>query len=472
MKSLLFLLVVLTVFVGSGYGQDSLDCFTCEFLLNETEQYVAANASVQQMFQALNIVCAEIPDWDNLSKDCTNLVKKIAEDIPPIISHLNDNPYSSYAICAMVSLCTIPCCVSENDPEQIHLSITSDPSIMNIMWTTSAQSTGSPIVYYGTGSSSNTTIPVAANTFTYTSGGWLGKIHTVNLTHLEPSTVYYYRVGSIASFSSPYNFKTRATSLTESLTIAVVADMGEEDPSTDTIANLISLVPSLDFILHVGDISYADGFQQKWDQFFRKVQPITGYLPYMTVPGNHEIAYDFESWKTRFATPFFYSFDYNEVHFVGLMTEGELDIPEVSEEQVQWLIKDLENRKSTTKWTIVYGHRPFYCSNDNQDCGAFSSYLRYMLEDVFYKYKVDLVMVGHKHDYERTLPVYQNRVVSDNYVNPAAPVYVVNGCAGNREGLEHKWVANPDPWSVVRKSEFGYGPVSYTHLTLPTTPYV
>jgi hypothetical protein len=52
-----------------------------------------------------------------------------------------------------------------------------------------------------------------------------------------------------------------------------------------------------------------------------------------------------------------------------------------------------------------------------------------------YKYKVDIVQVGHLHNYERTWPTYKGKAVlkgtnSTHYLNPEAPVYVVQGTAG------------------------------------------
>ena len=42
-----------------------------------------------------------------------------------------------------------------------------------------------------------------------------------------------------------------------------------------------------------------------------------------------------------------------------------------------------------------------------------------------------------RHSYERSLPVYRGQPTSSSnasYTSPAAPIYIVNGAAGNREG--------------------------------------
>ncbi len=46
-------------------------------------------------------------------------------------------------------------------------------------------------------------------------------------------------------------------------------------------------------ILHIGDISYANGNGALWDTFMTQVQSIAAHVPYMVGIGNHE--YDHET---------------------------------------------------------------------------------------------------------------------------------------------------------------------------------
>ncbi len=81
-----------------------------------------------------------------------------------------------------------------------------------------------------------------------------------------------------------------------------------------------------------------------------------------------------------------------------------------------------------TPWIIIGGHRPFYCvPSGGKDCGQFAAYMRDCLEEMFYKYKVDLVVNAHMHNYEVTWPTYKS-VGYPSYVNPPAPVYIVSHC--------------------------------------------
>lgn len=123
----------------------------------------------------------------------------------------------------------------------------------------------------------------------------------------------------------------------------------------------------------------------------RKIEPIAASVPYMVVAGNHEIWFNFSAYKTRFAMPgaatwrnnMFYSFHAGSVHFSGVNTESPIDLAEIGPRQVEWIKADLNRNtaanaaavearqraegrvsgRAAANWTIVYTHRPFYCSN-------------------------------------------------------------------------------------------------------------
>lgn len=57
---------------------------------------------------------------------------------------------------------------------------------------------------------------------------------------------------------------------------------------------------------------------------------------------------------------------------------------------------------------MVY-HR--YCSSDH-GCEKGALQLKEKAEPIFHEYKVDLVLQGHVHSYERSYPVYQDQVTT------------------------------------------------------------
>lgn len=111
-------------------------------------------------------------------------------------------------------------------------------------------------------------------------------------------------------------------------------------------------------------------------------------------------------------------------------------------------------------WIVTYGHRPMYCSNENgDDCTHLETLVRvglpfthfFGLEDLFYKYGVDVEIWAHEHCYERLWPIYNYKVMNGSherpYTNPKAPVHVITGAAGNKEGRE-PFVKKIPEWSA------------------------
>lgn len=282
-------------------------------------------------------------------------------------------------------------------------------------------------------------------------------------------------------------------------TFLMIGDMGADPQAPNTIKILEQYAASQKalVLLHNGDIAYADGVQKRMDLFMRQIQTITANLPYMVTPGNHEVAvttlFNDSTFEHRFLMPldankktalskrflspfrnarfeqmvgvssalsesldnsysnFFYSFDYGLFHFIALDTESVMDVPLLTQKQLDWVIQDLQKANANRKnrpWIVVYGHRPFYCSNPGIDCGQYAQYLRDKLEDAFIKYDVDVVFSAHKHCYERNLPVYKGQLMGQNYYHAKTPVYLVNGAGSNREGVTH-FVDNPPNYSAA-----------------------
>lgn len=96
---------------------------------------------------------------------------------------------------------------------------------------------------------------------------------------------------------------------------------------------------------------------QVGDAFMNQIQPIAGYLPYMTCVGNHEQAYNFSNYVNRFSMPrldsdsvggdnnHFYSINIGPVHLIGFSTEFyyffQYGLTQV-QNQYNWLENDLK----------------------------------------------------------------------------------------------------------------------------------
>ncbi|XP_078618269.1 uncharacterized protein LOC144885921 isoform X2 [Branchiostoma floridae x Branchiostoma japonicum] len=246
--------------------------------------------------------------------------------------------------------------------------------------------------------------------------------------------------------------------------VALIADMGVEEDSF-TIRSILRQVDQdeLDFVLHAGDISYADNFGTTyrssdgnnswvWVQYMTSLHDVTARVPYMTCPGNHEKQFDFAAYRnwlhmpwneSRSSSPYYFSFDYLGVHFVGISTEHDM---RGNSSQHRWLEQDLRTadlNRARTPWILVFGHRPLYCSSAalwTTRCTTEAREYRSDIEELFVRYHVDVYVCGHNHQYERSWPVSGGNVTAKNYHNPAATVHIVTGAAGNPEGNDPSYV--------------------------------
>lgn len=334
--------------------------------------------------------------------------------------------------------------------------------------------------------------------------GWHdpGYIHSAVMTGLKPSTRFSYRYGSnSAGWSSRVNFKTPPSGGSDELKFLAFGDMGKapRDASvehyiqpgsiavTQAMANEISS-GNVDSIFHIGDISYATGFLVEWDFFLHLITPVASQISYMTAIGNHER--DYVNSGSQYPTPdsggecgvayesYFpmptpakdkpwYSIEQGSVHFVVISTEHAW-YP--NSEQYQWMSKDMASvDRSRTPWVIFTGHRPMYSS-----CGSVDPTFVLAVEPLLMKYKVDLVLFGHVHNYERTCAVYRNKCKAvpkkgadgvDTYdnTNYEAPVHAIIGMAGFR--LD-SFPPTAGSWSLSRISEYGYVKVHTTKKQL------
>jgi len=232
--------------------------------------------------------------------------------------------------------------------------------------------------------------------------------------------------------------------------------------------------PSVDVIIHAGDLSYSMGFQFMWEWFFKVIEPAATRIPYMVSVGNHEydeVSTKSPTWhpiwgnfgddsggecgvpvKKKFQMPdngrFWYSFKYGNVHVVMMSTEHDWTS---GSEQYTWLEKDLKSvDRSVTPWVILTGHRPMYTSIIDDGEQSVAAHMRQWIEPLLLKFHVNLCLWGHIHYYERSCPVYQGVCQSDS----KAPVHATVGTGGTDLGFG---ISNfNETWDVAHDIDWGY----------------
>ena len=143
--------------------------------------------------------------------------------------------------------------------------------------------------------------------------------HVAAMGNLQPSTKYYYQVGAGAEASPVFHFRSQVTGATLAANLpqrhVIYGDMGTAcafalcpsctcnltcDAAACAKNHSVGLVTEAGLfsdgeeeatmILHVGDFAYNmdDDNGRVGDQFFRNIEQIAAYVPYMVSIGNHE----------------------------------------------------------------------------------------------------------------------------------------------------------------------------------------
>ncbi|UII26921.1 metallophosphoesterase [Fulvivirga maritima] len=267
----------------------------------------------------------------------------------------------------------------------------------------------------------------------------------VVLHHLLPNKKYEYKIFTNKQEQLPdekFWFRSPLTKKDTAFTFFAVGDIGEpvdEGGTPDVLAK--ALEPhkdSLAFGLLLGDIVYPDGSSQRYDQnlfqYFTKVFP---YVPTYALLGNHDwqLPDDFtKEWKLP-NNEHYYSFDYGKTHFIGL--DSKIGDFYDYEEQVEWFKNDLQKRAKDTEWTIVFLH------HNGKSCTYKQDYENVIaLYPIFEEAKVDLVLNGHAHTYERLNPMNgQGEPISQyigktaTYANPSGFISITVGSGGKLRGI-------------------------------------
>jgi len=425
--------------------------------------------------------------------------------------------------------------VNKTVQQYARLARTTAPSEMRVTWT-AVTGQAKPMVRWGEQSTKlSSSNPAVARTYTrddfracqndsYAVALYRdpGTQYTAVMKGLTPSTQYYYQVGDAAtdSWGPVFTFvSAKAIGPDSGVRFFAIGDLGTALACTEhmigwcqigapnTTAAMIRALQaggpdSFDMVAHIGDISYATGRENRWEEFGASVEPLSSTIPYMVGSGNHE--YDHVSpsaadgafpkgqpyqpyysnfgddslgdcnipYTYRFPMPTphdlnteesYYSVDVGNVHYVTLSFEQNY---EPGSDQYAWLEADLAAvNRSVTPFLVVASHRAMYCSWDGPNDYIMGIYEQRYLEELLVKYRTDLFFAGHYHIYQRSCPVV-NQVCDEE----KGIVHVVVGNAG----MDHhgRFFTGDVPWSeFIDPVNYGYSVIETTRSNLTLSYY-
>ena len=219
-------------------------------------------------------------------------------------------------------------------------------------------------------------------------------LHEALLTNLRPGAMYSYQVEFSGQRTPVRQFRVLDPEASRGRFVAY--GDSRSFPATHTaLANRFAK-HNPDFILHMGDLVARGKDYALWSrEFFAPLANVIDHVPLFSVIGNHEE--DGTNYLAHFHLPgkeLWYSFDVGPVHVLAL----DYHFEGADTEQFRFAQADLMN--SPAPWKVVFLHYPVFNIGGHAAGWGHTNYL-----PLFHSAKVDLVLAGHSHLYERFRPV-------------------------------------------------------------------
>ncbi len=214
------------------------------------------------------------------------------------------------------------------------------------------------------------------------------------LEGLAPGETYSYTVELDGTRSPARKFRTLDPDA-ESVRFIAYGDSRSGPVKHATLARRF-VKYSPDFILHTGDLVARGKEYDLWSrEFFRPIAAVIDHVPFFPVIGNHE--QDGTNYLAFFDLPgnkLWYSIDAGPVHVLAL--DFRYERPGLG--QLEFARNDLLS--SRAPWKIAFLHVPMYNIGGHGSSWGHKDFL-----PLFQQAKVDLVLTGHSHLYERFRPL-------------------------------------------------------------------
>jgi hypothetical protein len=272
-----------------------------------------------------------------------------------------------------------------------------------------------------------------------------GNYYRAELSGLEKGTTYYFRIKGSGPGGTTQEWSFRTIAPGQVVSFAFAGDSQRPYATPEGEAGQLLSKPAApanwpymrdfltqamadeepDFVLALGDIVCRGNVQAQWDHWFEAWQEfaVTGsgrMIPIVPVIGNHDVSgypdvdASFEWFLGQFAIPQpvpgipCYSLDFPNLHLTVLSATSQQVASNwnaaqaEAQAQVSWLTQNLQG--SSAPWKIVAFHYNYLgcymsCTGYPSDC-----YMK-AWTPILESTDVDMVLMGHVHNYTRSWPV-------------------------------------------------------------------
>ena len=179
---------------------------------------------------------------------------------------------------------------------------------------------------------------------------------------------------------------------------AVMGDTGSGTSQQRDVGDMMikyHTVFPFEFVLMMGDNLYGGeapkDFEKKFAEPYKAL--LDQKVKFYATLGNHDLALQTNYENFNMNGKEYYRFKKGNVAFYSLNSNY------MDTKQVKWLEDELS--RDTSEWKVCFFHHPPYSSAKKHGS---DSQLREVVEPIFLKYGVNVVLTGHDHVYERIKP--------------------------------------------------------------------
>jgi 3',5'-cyclic AMP phosphodiesterase CpdA len=183
-----------------------------------------------------------------------------------------------------------------------------------------------------------------------------------------------------------------------SLRFAVIGDTGTGSKKQYQVAEMMVKYRNIfpfEFVLLLGDNMYGGespkDFEKKFSDAYQQL--LADKVKFYATLGNHDMALQTNYLNFNMDGKEYYRFKKGNVAFYSLNSNY------MDKKQVQWLESELG--KDLSEWKVCFFHHPPYSSAKKHGS---DEQLREVVEPIFVRYGVNVVLTGHDHVYEKIKP--------------------------------------------------------------------
>ena len=183
-----------------------------------------------------------------------------------------------------------------------------------------------------------------------------------------------------------------------SVRFAVIGDTGSGSDKQREVGEMMAQyrgVFPFEFVLMMGDNLYGGeapkDFEKKFSEPYKAL--LDNKVKFYATLGNHDQALQINYANFNMNGKEYYRFKKGNVAFYSLNSNY------MDKKQVEWLESELS--KDTSDWKVCFFHHPPYSSAKKHGSDP---QLREVVEPIFIKYGVNVVLTGHDHVHERIKP--------------------------------------------------------------------